>query len=266
MPIAPFQRLLRDSVLIDGLVASYARAGQGWTPWRERIVLIHGSGCSADSWRYQVIGLSRYCDVVAVDLPGHGGSMAVDEPSIEGYANAVSGLLERVESRKVYLGGHSMGGAVVLQVALEHPELLKGLILVATSSYLDALALTPDIILWAAATVPHKFKGMFFSSLVTPEALAIARADVRRCSLETVLGDFAACRHFDFRGRLTGLKLPALIVCGTEDRITPVRHSKRLQQEIPRSTLTLIEKAGHMLPLEAPSQLNVAVRQFMKSD
>ncbi|MGH7480236.1 MAG: alpha/beta fold hydrolase, partial [Candidatus Methylomirabilales bacterium] len=124
------------------------------------MVLIHGSGCSADSWRYQVDGLSRKFDVVAVDLPGHGGSKAVDHPSIKGYAKTVSGLLERVERRKVFLGGHSMGGAVALQVALEHPELVKGLILVATAAYLDMLALTPNMFLWVAATMPHKFKGM----------------------------------------------------------------------------------------------------------
>jgi pimeloyl-ACP methyl ester carboxylesterase len=229
------------------------------------VVLIHGSGCSADSWRYQVDELSRHFEVVAVDLPGHGGSKAVDRPSIKGYAKTVSGLLERVERRKVFLGGHSMGGAVALQVALEHPELLKGLILVATAAYLEMLALTPDILLWAAATMPHKFKGMFFSSLVTKEALAMARDDVRRCSLETVMGDFTACRKFDFRGHLKRLKLPTLILCGSEDRITPVRHSKRLHQEISGSTLRVIEKGGHMLPLEAPAELNAAIRQFIKA-
>ena len=264
MPIPAPKRLDRERLRIDGLPVAYARAGRHWAPWRERVVLIHGSGCSADSWRYQVDGLSRKFDVVAVDLPGHGGSKAVDHPSIKGYAKTVSGLLERVERRKVFLGGHSMGGAVALHVALEHPELVKGLILVATAAYLDMLALTPDILLWAAATMPHKFKGMFFSSLVTKEALAMARDDVRRCSLETILGDFAACRNFDFRGQLKGLKLPTLILCGSEDRITPIRHSKRLHQEISGSTLRVVEKGGHMLPLEAPGPVNAAIRDFIR--
>jgi len=264
MPIPAPKRLDRERLRIDGLPVAYARAGRHWAPWRERVVLIHGSGCSADSWRYQVDGLSRKFDVVAVDLPGHGGSKAVDRPSIKGYAKTVSGLLERVERRKVFLGGHSMGGAVALHVALEHPELVKGLILVATAAYLDMLALTPDILLWAAATMPHKFKGMFFSDLATNEAVAIARDDVRRCSLETVLGDFAACRSFDFRGRLKRLKLPTLILCGSKDRITPPRHSQRLHEEIPGSTLMHIEKAGHMLPLEAPKEVNAAIREFIQ--
>jgi pimeloyl-ACP methyl ester carboxylesterase len=92
----------------------------------------------------------------------------------------------------------------------------------------------------------------------------MARDDVRRCSLETVLGDFAACRKFDFRGRLKRLKLPTLILCGSEDRLTPVRHSERLHQEISGSTLRVIEKGGHMLPLEAPAELNAAIRQFIR--
>lgn len=265
MPIAPPKRLHRERLRIDGLPVAYARAGRHWTPWRERVVLIHGSGCSADSWRYQVDGLSRHFEVVALDLPGHGASEPVNDPSIKRYAMTVRGLLQRVAGRKAFLAGHSMGGAVALQVALEHPELVKGLILVGTAAYLDMLALTPNMLLWAAATMPHKFKGMFFSSLVTKEALAMARDDVRRCSLETVMGDFTACRKFDFRGQLKGLKLPTLILCGSEDRITPVRHSKRLHQEISGSTLRVIEKGGHMLPLEAPAELNAAIRQFIKA-
>ncbi len=258
------KRLDRERLRIDGLPVAYARAGRHWTPWRERLALVHGSGCSADSWRYQVDGLSRHFEVVALDLPGHGASEPVTDPSVKRYATTVRGLLQRIAGRKVFLAGHSMGGAVALQVALEHPELLKGLILVATAAYLDMLALTPDILLWAAATMPHKFKGMFFSSLVTKEALAIARDDVRRCSLETVLGDFATCRNFDFRGRLKRVRLPTLILCGSEDRVTPVRHSERLHQEISGSTLKVIEKAAHMLPLEAPVEVNAAIREFVR--
>jgi len=105
---------------------------------------------------------------------------------------------------------------------------------------------------------------MFFSSQVTDEALAIARGDVRRCSLETVLGDFAACRKYDFRGRLKGLSLPTLILCGDEDLITPVRHSMRLHKEISGSTLEVIEKAGHMVTLESPQRVNAAIRFFIR--
>ena len=194
MPIQPPRPLPRELVQIDGLTVGYIHAGRRWPLRRERLIFVHGTGCSADSWRYQVDGHSRDFEVVALDLPGHGASDPAGDPSIERYATTVSNLLERLGRRKAFVAGHSMGGAVALQVALDHPELLKGLILVATAVYLETLALTPDILLWAVAALPHKFKGMFFSDLVTAEALAIARDDVRRCSLETVLGDFAACR------------------------------------------------------------------------
>ncbi|MCZ6484656.1 MAG: alpha/beta hydrolase [Acidobacteria bacterium] len=258
------ERLHRELCSIDELAVAYAKAGRRWPLWRQRLVLVHGSGCSADSWRYQVDYLSRDFEVVAPDLPGHGGSEPVDDPSVERYAATVLGVLQRIGRRKAFLAGHSMGGAVALQIALTHPELLKGLILIASAAYLDKLAMTPDIFLWAAAAVPHKFKGMFFSHVVTEDALAIAGADVRRCRYETVLGDFTACRHFDFRGRLKGLNLPTLILCGDEDHITPARYSKRLQQEIPGSTLMLVQKAGHMLPLESPDRVNTAIRDFIR--
>lgn len=258
----PPKRLHRTSVRIEGLAVAYAHAGRRWPLKRTRLVLVHGSGCSGDSWRYQVLGLSRECEVVAVDLPGHGDSEPVEQPSIERYAATVRGVLRRLGRRKVVLGGHSMGGAVALQIALESPELLKGLVLIATAAHLDTLAMTPDMLLWALAALPEKFKGMFFADLVTSEALAIARDDVRRCSVETMMGDFAASRLFDFRDRLGRLDVPTLVLCGRDDLITPVRYSKRLQKEIPGSTLLLIEKAGHMLPLESPEQVNAAIRQF----
>jgi pimeloyl-ACP methyl ester carboxylesterase len=260
----PPKRLDRIILKLEGRAVAFARAGRRWPARRERLVLIHGSGCSADSWRYQVDGLSREYEVVAVDLPGHGASAPSGDPSIERYADAVRGVLQKIGKRRVFLAGHSLGGAVALQVALDHGERLKGLILVATAAYLEALALTPDILLWAVAALPHKFKGMFFSDLVTGEALAIARDDVRRCSLEAVLGDFAASRKFDFRNRLGRLNLPTLILCGGDDLITPVRYAERLHKEIPRSTFVRVEKAGHMLPLESPARVNAAIRQFIR--
>jgi pimeloyl-ACP methyl ester carboxylesterase len=264
MPGQPPERLPRKVFKIDGRDVGVVHTGGRWAIRRERLVLIHGSGCSADSWRYQVDGLLREFEIVAPDLPGHGASAPAGDPSVERYASVVRAVLQRIGRRKVFLAGHSLGGAVALQVALEAPQLLKGLILVATAAYLDTLALTPDILLWAIATLPHKFKGMFFSDLVTKEALAIARDDVRRCSLETVLGDFSASRKLDFRSRLGLLKLPALILCGSDDLITPVRYSQRLHQQISGSTLELVEKAGHMLPLESPERVNAAIRKFVR--
>ena len=264
MPSQPPKRLHRELSQIDGRKVGFAHAGRRWPFRRERLVLVHGSGCSADSWRYQVGSLSREFEVVAIDLPGHGDSDPAGDPSVERYATTVRGVFQRIGRRKVFLGGHSLGGAVALQVALEHPELLRGLILVATTAYLDALALTPDILLWAVAALPHKFKGMFFSDLVTKEALAIARDDVRRCSLEAVMGDFTASRNFDFRTRLGLLKLSTLILCGGNDLITPVRYSEGLHKEIPGSRFVLIEKAGHMLPLESPERVNAAIRKFIR--
>lgn len=265
MPNQALERLARDLFSVNGLSLAYARAGKRWPLWRDRLVLVHGSGCSADSWRYQVDDLSRQLEVIALDLPGHGWTKPVPDPSIPRYATTVKDLLRHIGRRKVFLGGHSMGGAVALQVALEHPELLKGVILVATTAYLDTLALTPDVLLLAAATLPHKFRGMFFSSMVTAEALTIARNDMRRCSLETVLSDFAVCRNFDLRDQLKSLKVPTLILCGKEDRITPPRHSERLRREIPASSCQFIPKAGHMLPLEAPRQVNAAIREFVRT-
>src|SRR3970282_2003337 len=106
MPIPAPKRLDRERLRIDGLPVAYARAGRHWAPWRERVVLIHGSGCSADSWRYQVDGLSREYEVVAPDLPGRGGSDPASEPSIAGCAATVRRVIQRNGRRRVFLAGH----------------------------------------------------------------------------------------------------------------------------------------------------------------
>src|SRR3989304_5016080 len=121
MPSQPLRPLKRQPLRIDGLPVACVIAGRRWPVRGERLVLIHGSGCSADSWRYQVDGLWRGLEIVAVDLPGHGGSAPVGDPSVERYATTVRGVLRQIGRRKVFLAGHSLGGAVALQVALEHP-------------------------------------------------------------------------------------------------------------------------------------------------
>ena len=82
---------------------------------------------------------------------------------------------------------------------------------------------------------------------------------------ETVFNDFTACDGFNVMGRIGSLSIPALIICGAEDRFTPVKYSQYLAGSIPGAGLVLIEGAGHMVMIERPDEVNKAIDTFVEN-
>ena len=78
-----------------------------------------------------------------------------------------------------------------------------------------------------------------------------------------ILEDFKACNRFDIREKLKEIRRPTLILCGQEDRLTPVKYSTYLHENIPNSRLLLIPKAGHVVMAEQPEPLNRALEAFL---
>ena len=76
-------------------------------------------------------------------------------------------------------------------------------------------------------------------------------------------GDFAACDTFDVRDRLGEISCPVLVVCGTEDQMTPVKYATYLRDHIPNAELVLIEDAGHMVTIEKAEEVNRAIEEFL---
>ena len=82
---------------------------------------------------------------------------------------------------------------------------------------------------------------------------------------ETVFNDFTACDGFNVMGRIGSLSIPALVICGAEDRFTPVKYSQYLAGSIPGAGLVLIEGAGHMVMIERPDEVNKAIDTFVEN-
>jgi pimeloyl-ACP methyl ester carboxylesterase len=76
--------------------------------------------------------------------------------------------------------------------------------------------------------------------------------------------DFQACDGLDVMDHLTGIQIPALIICGAEDRMTPVKYSQYLAEQIPNATLKVVEEAGHMVMLERPTIVAKAMGEFVQ--
>lgn len=228
------------------------------------LLFVHGAGCNASLWESQAKHFVGKHPAFFLDLPGHGGSSPDGEKRISSYVQWVRlAASELFGSRPVVLVGHSMGGAVVLEMALEPPPGLAGIVLVGTGA---KLAVTRAIFQMLREDVEAFYRtiGEFAFAAATPgEVRESFIREVRHCPPAVIQDDFMACNDFDIRSRLGDILLPALILCGAEDQLTPKRYSSHLKERIASSRLLIIPEAGHLVMLERPDVTNQAIESFL---
>jgi pimeloyl-ACP methyl ester carboxylesterase len=111
---------------------------------RETILFIHGAGGGQLSWVFQKGFFEKEFHPVIIELPGHGESGGEGEEEIGRYAEHVYGFLKALNLRQLLLVGHSMGGAIVQALAVTHPEIVRGIVLVGTGARLKVLPAVLD--------------------------------------------------------------------------------------------------------------------------
>jgi len=247
------------NLALNGLTVYYAESGVGGPT----LVLIHGSGGDHTTWGPQLAALASVATVVAVDLPGHGASSGDGRDTIAGYAAVVRQFLTALGRGRVILGGHSMGGAIALALALDSPELLRGLVLVGTGARLRVL---PELFEILARDYPAAvaFMTEHAWSPATPAALKdLGRKTVSATRPTVTHGDFTACDRFDVMERIGEIRLPTLVIGGEEDVLTPPKYAEFLARKITGARLARIPRAGHFVSLEQPDEVNRAIRDFL---
>ncbi len=227
------------------------------------IVFIHGSGSNGATWAYQSRHFAPRHRVLAMDLPGHGRNRGQGMENIGAYASWVLAEIERERLARPVVVGHSLGGAIAIQMALRSPASVGALALVGTGARLRVLPAFFEAIKTDYAQALSTISGYVFSPSASGAIVTKALREMRKTPPEILLGDFAACDRFDAMQEITRIAQPTLIVVGRDDRMTPLKYSEFLHRNIVGSRLEIIENAGHMVMIEQPDRFNRTLQDFV---
>jgi pimeloyl-ACP methyl ester carboxylesterase len=252
-------------LISDGKGIGYTTGQGGMKDDRKTLVFVHGSGGSHLQWNYQRLFFQKSYNVVMVDLPGHGEAGNSGEDSVGAYTKHLLHLVRSLPGDKFCLLGHSLGGAIVQTFALLYPRDLEALILVGTGSRLRVL---PEIL----TNIREKFEETVrliheyaFSEKAPRDLIERGIEAMLRTRPDVLHGDLIACNRFDIMDRVESIQIPALVICGRDDRLTPPKYAYHLADRIQGARVELIDDAGHMVMIEKPEPFNRALKEFLQT-
>ncbi|GBD11790.1 2-hydroxy-6-oxo-6-phenylhexa-2,4-dienoate hydrolase [bacterium HR23] len=229
-----------------------------------QLVFVHGAGGSSLSFTYQVRYFGKMAD--AVDLPGHPKGKPCT--SVPAYAEWVRGYIWAKGYTDVVLVGHSMGGAIAQWYGLHYPEELVGLVLIGTGA---RLRVRPDILQMCQDAITDPVKRQEWLQMreqglakVPPEIKPLLLERTNQVGPAVQLNDFLCCDKFDIMDRVREIRLPTLVIVGTEDIMTPVKYADYLARNIPGAQEVVIQDATHSVALEKPEEVNRAIEEFVQ--
>lgn len=238
--------------------------GSGGVP----LVFLHGVGSDKSVWRPQLEHFGESRRTLAFDYPGYGESAFVPDATRDDFAAAIIAGMDALAIERAHVCGLSLGGVVAIAMHAIAPDRCASLILA------DTFAVHPEgSALYERSVAASHNLGMRGLAEARVDALLAAPIDpgVRAEVIETMsridpeayaLGA-AAVWLADQCDRAAAIACPTLILCGTEDRITPPALSEELKQHIPHAALVEIAGAGHLSNLERPAIFNRVMAAFL---
>ena len=224
-----------------------------------KLLFIPGSGCGREAWVYQT---EYFTDSEAIALPGHPDG----EPcsSIDDYVEWLRGYIHQHQYQDVILVGHSLGGAIVQLYGLKYPEEVKALVLIATGARLRVL---PSLLASLEAMITDDAAWRKYLeeqySIIDPEVRQALIEEGVQIGPAVTLNDYLCCDKFDIMEKVHTIKLPTLVICGSEDKKTPVKYAKYLADKIEAATQVIVDGATHWGHLEKPKEVNQAIEEFL---
>lgn len=251
---------------LNGVRLRYLDKGNG-----PPLMLIHGLGATHADFQKQIDFFARVFRVIAPDLRGHGDSEGGGPFTVDRLATDCAQLLDELKVGSFFLVGHSMGGAVAMQLALFKPERVKKLVLADTLPSFRPKTFKKRLLLWSRLLV---------MKLLGPEALARRTARQmfpkpeheplrellirrnNRTPKEAYLALLMALSRWSVSDRLTWLQMPTFVVAGENDYF-PAEEAQAFAEKLPDGRCRIIEGARHHLPLEKPDDFNRITMEFL---
>lgn len=263
---------MKVAVARDGVPIAYETFGPADG---EPLLMLQGLGADSRGWVLQRMAFRRQYRCIAVDNRGVGGSAGAPHPfSLEAMAADAVSVLDAEGIEQAHVMGASMGGAIAQMVGVRHAERVRSLVLACTACHHHEWrrelleewaaavhargmgALAEEGLRWLVGPRLHRRFGVWINIMArivlqsTPENFV---AQVRAI-LDT---------HDDVRFELAGVRVPTLVITGTQDLLTPLGDAEELHELIPTSRLFELRGAAHALMVEAPNAYNRAVLGFL---
>lgn len=256
----------------------YNEAGEGFP-----LVLVHGGGPGASGWSNynpNIPYLSQYFRVIAIDLPGWGQSQPVAYEDRDN-SGVLAEFLETLGIAKAAVVGNSMGGASVIRLAYERPDLVSHLITMGSPSGVPGLfeagGLTEGVKVLERAyfepsmeTVRALTEIMTFDhSNITDELVAerLKNTLAQKAHVDNWIGGHGKGPMVRLnQEKIPTITAPTLLMHGRDDRVTTFAHAIRLAGMIRNSRAVIVNRCGHWLQLEHANEFNSTVRRFLEDN
>lgn len=262
--------LRHRDVPLRGVRLSYAEAGEG-----PALLLIHGFLVSHKEWRPILPLLTPHFRCILPDLPGFGASEKPTDGRFpytrEAFAETLGDLLDHLEIDRAHVCGHSMGGAIALTLAADHPRRLERLSLVDSASFpfpLSLKARLPTLPVLGSFVFKKLYRRPVFRDYFENDVFSghggvdLERVDEYYDDFSSAEGReaaYATLQRAVMDLSSLGPKVPrvraeSLVLWGDEDRIFPVSLAHRLVNELPSATLHVLQRCGHAPNEERPEE------------
>ena len=225
--------------------------------------MLHGAAGCSEQWAEVTDDLAREHRVIALDLPGHGISTGQGCRSVEAYLATVANFIKMLNLPPFIFCGHSMGSAIALDYALRFPDDLMGLALLSAGA---RLKVSPHFLEICLEDDLDKLKVLLTKLAFSPTVSLVQIQKWQKKwgipSSQVRYGDFLACDNFDRLDTVADINIPTLLLCGDEDRMTPLKYSEFLCRALPNASLKVIESGGHMVIVEKPGDVSEILSAF----
>ena len=224
-----------------------------------KLLFLHGAGSAGAGWAHQV---EYFAGSEAVTLPGRPEGELCQ--SLEEYVEWLRGYIQRQRYQDVVLAGHSMGGGIAQLYGLRYGKDLKALVLAGTGARLRVLparlAAVREMV--ADDEAWRKYLEGEYSHIELEMRNLLVEEGVR-VKPAAALNDYLCCDKFDIMDRVHLIRLPTLVICGSNDDRTPLKYSTFLADKIEGATQVIIGGGSHWAHMDKPAEFNQAVESFL---